>query len=309
MSITGKTPDSRWRTAQVAEILSQSQPSNPDSAWLALLEMTSRAPLNTSLAHSGVPWNVITEDYEKNSDPLHPDFYFPVGLTMSILPRCCLVDGSFKYPATGPRKVMSPAGECKEGASKLVGFQFTAKARFKDEPFPPCRCSCCEFRQEVIYQSLTLSAGGYGHTRQRCPSSGATEDCSWEFKDKAGKVTRRVPACPGDPKPTALDGELGPELYCYGHRGEGGTSEDSESWYSDTEDGAAYSVAGCFFQMKDTPHADLKCDGWTMKLETWLRGEIRDICRNNRVLAEGWIDVIVRAYAPKNGKVRVKMWK
>ncbi len=205
-----------------------------------------------------------------------PKLYYPLNLDGPTVGK----KGAARLPQY-KRPLHKKFPHCRE-----ISFSFSWKAKFDPAP-SPCRCSCCEFRQILLKNDVTLEQQGLGSGsgsggeswNRTYPDPGAgKEDCRWTYQIhelrpphmpiKDATYVRfggpdREPGPYSPPPPSTL--LKGPE--CYGHRRKGadGTGPDPDPGYPAGDD--------CLYSGKDTPTVIIppKCTfTWIWKAKAFI---------------------------------------
>lgn len=232
-----------------------------------------------------------------------PDLDYPIGVT--------LLD-----PKKGPARLPQygrPLGK-KHKNCALIRFTFGWKAVFASSPVP-CRCSCCEFRQKLLQNEVTLEqqgkddgSGGKSWNGTYADPGAGQEDCRWTYqvidettpngKPEKGETYPRFGGPDKEPGPYPAPPKSilvkGPE--CFGHRkgGEGGKGAAPDPGYPPGDD--------CIYSGKDTPSVVIppKCKfTWIWKAKAF----ILDTCAGGE-LEPHWIDITVTGETNSEGRVK-----
>lgn len=191
-----------------------------------------------------------------------------------------------------------------------ISFSFTWRAIFAPTP-AHCFCDCCEFRQELVQNDITLKRQGESKKSQRLSKTwkgegAGEEDCRWTFRlyrdgDSANKPTgKRYPRFggPGTP-PSPYRGPpksvlvAGPE--CFGHRtaGRGGYPKPDPGYDSGND---------CIYKGKDVVQRLIppKCTfTWTWR----ARAYILDTCAGGKKEPKS-IHVVIAGRTDAEGEVK-----
>ncbi len=200
---------------------------------------------------------------------------------------------------------------------RKAGFvQFSFKFRGDFATKGGCLCRCCEFRQELITNEVTLdcpiSARAYNRPRPHHDVGEGGEDCTWIFgytydggrKFLAGAEYYRTgpPDKPPDPwpHPPYPHSRLKKGPICPGHRIKpasppGVLQDDSPTGYGPNDAG----IEGCVFNGQDSPGiwVPAKC-AWEWHFVT--RGYILSKCPSGQ-LEEAFVDVTLGGVVDADG--------
>lgn len=202
--------------------------------------------------------------------------------------RCCVEEFRFYARRSNPKfSKTGPTG--KKGTTKWKGssvpavglsFVWTATAKFIEDPEAGCFCTCCEYRQYVLFNVLSVTRAGA--TEVEDPGA-AREDCIFVVveKDAEGKPvidpdtkkpkTKNERALPGH-TPLGTKGQDWWGPFCDGHRGKQGEDDPFSPGDTYPPEGA-----GCLMKQADEPTVAIPC-GSTFTWQIGFMGIIHDAC-------------------------------
>lgn len=195
--------DPFWAAAMVAQTLSDAPARTSDPSWAALDSMIRRVQSVQVVSAQGANAKGMLLSAWRD-DPVFreiaasdPDIAFKsigaegvfASAMMMQADACCPTLDNYSWAEVHPPKpgvslapqLGLPDDELVEGS--LISASFSVKAHFEEgegEDGVSCKCSCCEFKAEIIKNELVLECSDPRIKNPKNPTDGM-EDCVWYF--------------------------------------------------------------------------------------------------------------------------------